>query len=122
VITAQARGDVDYVQARIQDVQRLRNMFQQTAQQFRGNDPVSLTAIDRFILATGTWIEQAVKALPGAIAALPSAIVDGFGQATGQAGVSVLKAILPWVGIGVVVLWLVNRAEGTATGRRLLRA
>lgn len=122
VLAAQARGDVSYVQARIQDVRRLRDIFATTSAQFTAKDPYALGAIDRFILGTGTWIEQSLRALPGAIAALPIALVDGLGRVAGSAGVSVLGGILPWVGLGLVVIWLVGKAEKTGTGRRLLHA
>lgn len=120
VLAAQARGDVVYVQRRIQDVERMRGIFQATSEQFAGNDSYALGAIDRFILGTGTWVAAALRALPGAIAALPIAIVQGVGKVAGVTGAVTFGALLPWVGAGLLVIWLVTKAEKTGTGRRLL--
>jgi hypothetical protein len=99
---AQERGDIQYATNRIQEVARLRDQFQVLAHQFVGVD--ALGGVDAFILKTGTWVEQSMKALPGALAAIPSA----FGQAT-------FMALLPWVGAGLLVLWFLGRAEKSRT-------
>lgn len=122
VLAAQVRGDFDYVQRRTQDVRRLRDIFQATSQQFTASDPYALGAIDRFILGTGTWIEQAVRALPGAIAALPIALVDGLGRVAGKAGWTVLGVSVPVILLALAAIYVVTQAEKTGTGRRLLHA
>ncbi len=39
---------------------------------------VEFTSFDRFVLSTGNYIEQGVAALPGAIGAVPGAILKGL--------------------------------------------
>jgi len=118
ILAAQARGDTAYVRARLQDLQRMRGFFETTAAQLRGNDPLALSSVERFILAAGTWIDNSVRALPGAIAAIPNALISAIGDIGSHAGSSLLGAALPWLAVGALVLFAVTKAERTRTYRR----
>ena len=120
VRAAQARGDAGYAAKRLEDVQRLRDLFQQTATQFRSNDAELLGAVDRFILAAGNWIEQSVGHLPGAVAAIPNAILDGIGKMGERMGTTALKVAVPFLVLGGLVLWFLSYAEKSRTVRRLV--
>lgn len=122
VLAAQARGDVAYVGARLQDLRRLRDLFADTARRFQANDPAVLGALDRFILGAGTWIEQSVDALPGAIAAIPNAILKALGDIANEAGKQATGAILPWLIGGSLVLVFLFYAEKSSTVRAGTRA
>lgn len=122
---AQQRGDTSYAQARLVDLRRLRDLFQQKAAAFHSNDVELMGGIDRFILAAGTWIEQSMASLPGAIAAIPNAIVDGvglIGRKVGEQGGSVLLgASVPVILVGGMLVWFLLQAERSRTVRRLVR-
>jgi hypothetical protein len=120
---AKKRGDTVAAQQAATSVQTMQGYFQQTADAFRANDPsLNLSAADQFILGVGQWVADFVKALPGAIAALPVALTQGLAKIAEQAGESTFGAILPWVGVGLVVLWFIGRAEKSPTVRRATRA
>lgn len=121
VRAAQGRGDVAYATKRLEDVQRLRDLFQQTAAQFRSNDPELLTAMDRFILATANWIDQSLGALPNAVAAIPNAVVDGIGKMGVKLGMTAFQVSIPLLALGGLALWFLLRAEKSRIVRRLVR-
>lgn len=126
VLAAQARGDVPYMRARLQDAANLQRLFADTAAQFRATgqltDPDGLTAIDRIIVTAGNWIQASVAALPGAIAALPNAFVAALALILEKAGGAATKAVFPWIvllgGLGLVLFLGVRKAETTRTYRR----
>lgn len=120
VLAADARGDMPYVSARLVDLQRMRDLFVDTAARFRANDPEALTAMDQVILSVGTWIQEAVDAAPGAIAALPNIFLDAVGKIGVKAGTTAIAISLPLIGLGLLVLWLVGRAERTRTYRKVV--
>lgn len=70
----------------IAGVQNLMQHFRDVADQYISlgaqADAAEFSWLDKFILATGTWIEDSIKALPGAIAAVPSAIGEGIIKAS----------------------------------------
>lgn len=102
----------------IQNVRNLLAQFQDTARRFlaasEAADPTELGAIDRFVLATGHWIEGSIRALPGAVSAIPRALVD----AVGGTAWGVVRNLLPFVAIGAVLFWGLQSAERTRTYRR----
>lgn len=55
--------------------------FSDLADEYRARGDADLTGTDRFILATGKWIQDSVTVLPSAISALPQAIGSGIFQA-----------------------------------------
>ena len=55
--------------------------FTDLANQYRARGDADLTGTDRFILATGKWIQDSVTVLPSAISALPQAIGSGIFRA-----------------------------------------
>jgi len=120
VRNAQARGDIGYAGKRLEDVQRLRDLFQQTAAQFQSNDADLLGAVDQFILAAGTWIEQSVGHLPDAVAAIPNAIVEGIGKMGAKLGTTALQVAVPFLVLGGLALWFLSYAEKSRTVRRLV--
>jgi hypothetical protein len=102
----------------IQNVRNLLAQFQVTAQRFleasEAADPTQLGALDRFILATGTWVEQSMQALPGVVSAIPRTLVD----AIGITGWSVVKNVVPLVLLAALVFYGVQSAEKTRTYTR----
>jgi len=122
---AQGRGDASYARARLLDLQRLRDLFQQTAAQFHSNDMELMSGIDRFILAAGTWIEQSMASLPGTLAAIPNAVIDGVGligrKVGEQGGTILLGASVPILLVGGMLVWFLLQAEKSRTVRRLVR-
>ena len=111
VKAAQARGDVAYVQARIQDVERLRDAFQVKAAQFQSGDADVLGAIAGFLAGVALWLLQP-------LAALPSGILDGVTRLGVKAGVSAVSVALPLVALAGLLLWVVSRAEKSRTYRK----
>jgi hypothetical protein len=120
ILAAQARGDTAYVQARLQDLQRMRTLFERTAAEYRGNEPLVLSGIEQFIASAGTWIDNSIKALPGAIAAVPNAILDALEKFLSRAGQDAFKALLPWLVVGAIVLFALKQAEKTRTYRKVV--
>jgi hypothetical protein len=112
-----AQGMIPEARARVEDVRRLRDLFAATLDEMR---PIQerlgagdLSGAERALLGVGTWIEQSVRALPGAIAALPKAVLAGVTEA-------VTPALL-WIGLlGLGLILLVGRAERTRTYRRFV--
>lgn len=121
---AKARGDTGTAMAEVQNVRNLRDTFVQVRQRFlevaEQVDPTGLGAVDRVVLATGQWIERFLTALPGAIAALPKAVLSAAGDIGASAGVQAFKVSLPLVATGVVLLWFLMRAEKSRTVRYAL--
>lgn len=108
VRAASQRGDQAYAVARMEDVKQLRNLFAETADEFRQNDPsAQVSTFDRFLLGVDAWISQALAALPGAIAAIPRAIGSGL-----------LSAAVPWLLGAVVLVALLKYAETSTTVRK----
>jgi len=94
-------GQAAAARTKVLEVSSLRDQFQAVATQFQGNDPTTkLSWIESGLLSVGTWIEQALAALPGAIAALPKAIGEGL-----------LMGAVPWVIGAVVAFWLMKQAR-----------
>jgi hypothetical protein len=117
IYDAQRRAQTNPV-IEVQNVRNLLAQFQVTAQRFlaasEAADPTQLGALDRFILATGTWIEQSMKALPGVVSAIPRTLVD----AIGITGWSVVKNVVPLVLLAALVFYGVQSAEKTRTYTR----
>jgi len=116
---AAARGDVAGAQRIIAYVGKLREYFAEAVTRWRAAseaaDPVAMTAFDRLLVATGDWINQSLASLPGAIGAIPKAVIDGVLNVTGAAvGTTILYG-----GLAVLVLlWLLQQAERSRTYRR----
>lgn len=68
---AKQRGDV-------QGVQNLLPSFQALADEYRERGPIGVSPFDKFLLATGEWVQQTLNALPNAVAAVPLAIGQGL--------------------------------------------
>jgi hypothetical protein len=62
------------------EVARLLGIFEQQADAIRAQGDTDMTAIDRFILAVGNYLEGVVDALPSALAALPTAAGKALGM------------------------------------------
>jgi hypothetical protein len=82
---AKARNDVA-------DVQNLQAAFKQLAAEYAAIGSGDVTAFDRAILSTDAWIRSALDAIPGAVAAIPSAI-----------GMGLLKAAAPFVALALLL-------------------
>lgn len=63
------------------DAASLLERFRALADEYRSHGSGDLTGTDRFILATGQWIQDSVTALPSAISALPVAVGSGIFRA-----------------------------------------
>lgn len=98
-------GQPELARKRVLDVSALRDQFQAVAEAFRKNDPsgTQLSWIESGLLSLGTWIEQSLAALPGAIAALPKAIGEGLAMGA-----------VPWVLLGLGALYFLGRARKLA--------
>lgn len=78
----------------VEEVQRLLAQFKVLADEYRERGPIGVNAFDKFVLATGEWVAQAMRALPNAIAALPFAVGSGL-----------IKGLLPFALIAAGVLY-----------------
>ena len=74
IYQARQRGDKATVIA-------LLDRFKDLADEYRARGDADLSGTDRFILATGKWIQDSVTVLPSAISALPQAIGSGIFRA-----------------------------------------
>ena len=74
IYDAKQRGDKTTVAA-------LLSRFEALADEYRARGTADFSGTDRFILATGQWIEDTVTAIPSAISALPKAVGSGLIQA-----------------------------------------
>jgi hypothetical protein len=125
-ITAEiAAGDLSTAAAEVRQLQELRALFGALAAQFRAegaaNDPLTLTAVDRFIVATGSYLEAVVNAVPGAIVAIPGAILEGIARLAAKAGWELGRVFIPvaLVALGIVAVLLT--AEKSRIVRRVAR-
>jgi hypothetical protein len=84
IYQAKQRGDKITVSA-------LLDRFKALADEYRGLGAGDLSGTDRFILATGQWIEDSVTAIPSALSALPQAVGSGLIRAA-------IPFALLWVG------------------------
>jgi len=121
---AKASGALDLARAEVSNVVNLRRSFQDVNGKFQAamevNDPTAMTAVDNIVLKTGTWVERFMDALPGALAAIPNAVLDSAGIIGARAGMNALAISLPLVGLGVLALWFLSRAEKSATVRKVV--
>lgn len=116
-----ADGNVTQAQREAQVVLTLRGLFQRKAAEIRALVPgLDLSWVDRMTLATGEWVTAVLQALPGALAAIPNAFVDGLGRIAANAGNQAGKAILPWGLIVVGLVGLLFFFERTRTSRRFV--
>lgn len=113
-------GDTARVRQVVTSLETMRAHFQQVAQRFVVRDAVTYSAFERFVVGVGDYIVKILAALPSALAALPKALVDTVTDVTGHTGARVWGAVLPWIGLGLLAIWLVKQGEGTRTGRRLV--
>lgn len=93
IYQARQRGDKATVGA-------LLERFTSLAEQYRARGDSDLSGTDRFILATGKWIEDSVTALPSAISALPVAVGKGL-----------IIAALPYVLLYGAFLYFTSRRK-----------
>lgn len=119
--SAKAAGALDLARSEVENVTNLRRSFQDVNAKFHAamevQDPTAADAVDRIILATGTWVEGFMQALPGGLAAVPNAVLDAAGIIGMRAGVNALAISVPLVGLGLLALWLLARAEKSPTVR-----
>jgi hypothetical protein len=87
IATERERGNVAGVKAMLPYFQRIAMRMTEINRQLYNTE---FTEFDNFILSTGEWIEDTVKALPNAIAAVPVGI-----------GTGLIKAAIPFA-----ALWL----------------
>ena len=80
------------------EVERLLEQFRVFADEYRARGATDLSAVDRFVLAVGNWIENAVDAIPAAIAALPTAVGKGL-----------IQAVIPFAALYLGFLWLTSQ-------------
>jgi hypothetical protein len=123
VISAQGRGDTVYVQSRLQDVQRLRDLFNVTAQQFQGNDAEAIGAFGQFLSGVadferqvGDWI--AAGGIGKALAFIPNQVIGAVGIIGQKAGAVALGISIPVLLLGAALLVFLGKAERTRTFRR----
>ncbi len=121
--SAQLRGDLAYARSRLLDVERLRDLFNTTAQQFQGNDPealgafgVFLSGVAGFILDVRTWIEGG--GLVRAATFIPRTVLDAIGTVGQKAGWTGVGIALPVLALGGLALWFLFQAEKSRTVRR----
>lgn len=119
---ARAQGNEAGVTIELTNVANLREAFRDVADRMLAAmeqvDPTTLGAVDRIILASGTWVEQFRDALPGAVAALPNAVLEAAGEI---AGTTVTKLLVPVLLGGALLLLFVRQAERSPTIRAGVR-
>lgn len=113
-IAAAAAGNEPLALQYIESVTTLRQHFAEVAGAFQANDPTRLSTFDNFLLTVDAWVTNALRTLPGAIAAIPNAIYAGVAQATQTAGWATLGALVPWILVGGLVLY--GLKEGRKAG------
>jgi hypothetical protein len=125
-ITAEiAAGDLRTAAGELDALQELRRLFGDVAARFRAvgaaNDPLTLGAVDRFILAAGQYLESAVNALPGAIVAIPGAILEGIGRLAAKAGWELGRVLIPVTIVSLGIVGILLAAEKSRIVRRAVR-
>lgn len=107
--------------AELGTVKQLRAAFAQVRDKFLAAaevvDPTALAASDRILLASGTWVDNFLKVLPGALAAPFKVVVEATGQIGAAAGGQLFKVSLPVVATGLLVVFLLLQAERSRTVR-----
>ena len=116
----EAAGHVELVRAELKTLVYLRDLFADTARRFEatGNDE-GLNIAEQVLLSSGTYIDSVLKALPGAVIAIPSAFIQATGQLLTKAGGIALGAALPWGLLAVGAVALLLYAERSSTVRML---
>jgi hypothetical protein len=121
-----AAGDYATAQAETDNLKNLRAIFADLANRFRAagarEDFIAeygdawysgmLAQLDAYILATGEYLGEVARGLPGAILELPSRLLQ-------QTGWELVKIAVPVVLLGIVAIKLIAEAEKTTTGKRL---
>lgn len=115
---ANADVDMDLLTRLMQQIDVQVQSFRAIAAQRNAQNPYQLTPYDTAILDIGTWAQGVLQALPGAVSAIPNALVNAAGNIIGNAGSAVLGASVPWLIGGGLVLLFVLQAEKSRTYRK----
>lgn len=121
VLAAQRRNDVAYVRQRVQDVARLRDLFRQKAAAFETADASLMGSLEGFMAGVATWVDQAIAAIPGAIQAIPNAVIEGVAGIGRKIATEGLKLSLPLFLLGGGLLFFLRQAERSRIVRRVVR-
>ena len=97
IYQAKTRGDVT-------GVQNLLAHFRAVAEAYRRTGASDLSQFDALILETGRWVEKALAAVPGAVAALPLAIGEGL-----------IKAAIPFAVLAALWFFVTHHGGGGQT-------
>ncbi len=92
IADARNRGDVADVQNMLSVYKTLLAHYKEVSAKLGQKD---FSALDKFVLDTGTYVQKAAAAIPDAVGALPSAIGKGL-----------LKGALPFVALVGIYLFL----------------
>lgn len=120
VANADSTPDLDALTGLMQQIAVQVQNFRNVAAQRQAMNPFALSSFDQAVLDIGTWAQGVVQALPGAISAIPNALVNAAGQIAGNAGSALLGASVPWLIGGGLVLMLVLQSEKSRTYRKVV--
>ena len=116
-----ASGNLAQAQREASVVLTLRTLFAVKAREIQALVPgMDLSWLDRMVVATGEWVAAVLQALPGALAAIPNAFLDGAALIALRAGENTAKAAVPWALIVVGLVGLLLLIEKTRTSRRFV--
>lgn len=130
-MAAAARGDTARVAEDLAGVEQMRSIFRTVSARFvsRGVEGsaaqyfnAALVSIDNVVTTLRRWVTEGIQAVPGAIAAIPNAVIDGLANVLdkliARTGQSALKLSVPIVLLVLGAVFLVSKAESTRTYRR----
>ena len=118
VSNADASVDWDGLNTALANIVSLQQQFKSVAAQRTAQNPYALSAFDNAILAVGDWAQATLNALPGAIAAVPDAIVNGLGKIVQNAGGAAFVASVPFLALAAAGVGLLLFAEKSRTVRK----
>lgn len=101
------------------DLKNLLAAFKRLADQYRALGAGDMSALDRFILATGTYLGQSASAGAGIVrdtAALVGNVSGDVLKPTANVLIDLLKPLAPWLIGGLAAWWFITKKS--VPGRR----
>lgn len=122
VSNADGSPDLQGMTQAVQSIASLQGQFKTIAARRAATNPYALTGLDATVEAIGTWAQNALNALPSALAAVPDALVNALAQVVRNTGTSAVSAFSPLlIGaavVGAALIFGAKQAETTRTYRK----
>lgn len=114
--------NMDLLASQVVTLAGLHAQFNQLVAQWKGQNPYAgdLQLATDYTAFLSAWARSVLDAIPGVIAAVPNAVVDGLGKIASNTGSVVFGALMPWLAVGGLVLFAVTQAEKTRTYRKVV--